>query len=152
MTDYVQVLREKQEITELLIRMFVGTDNRDWAEVESCFAPSVLFDMTSMSGGKPSKLTPGEIISQWDNGLQPLKAIHHQVGNLLIRTNTESAVAFCYGTASHYLPNKSGNNTRTFVGSYEFHLIRNNNRWLIDRFKFNLKYIEGNQDLETEDI
>ena len=44
------------------------------------------------------------------------------------------------------LPNQ---NTRTFVGSYDFHLIKNDERWQIDKFKFNLKYIDGNLKLEA---
>lgn len=56
--------------------------------------------------------------------------------------------ALCYGIASHYLPNKSNDNTRVFVGSYDFHLTRESGSWTIDKFQFNLKYIDGNPNLE----
>lgn len=59
--------------------------------------------------------------------------------------NTE---VFCYGVAWHYLQNKTDRNTRTFVGSYDFHLVNQDGEWKIDRFKFNLKFIDGNPDLE----
>lgn len=51
--------------------------------------------------------------------------------------------------ASHYLPNPSGRNTRTFVGSYDLSLERAAGRWRISAFKFNLKYIDGNRELES---
>jgi hypothetical protein len=105
--------------------------------------------MTSMVGGDPETLTPQEIVTSWDKGLKPLKAIHHQTGNYIVSINQNEADVFCYGIASHYLPNQSNQNTRTFVGSYDFHLIKNDERWQIDKFKFNLKYIDGNLNLET---
>jgi hypothetical protein len=86
----------------------------------------------------------------WGNCLKNLEAVHHQTGNLKIDVIDEKALAFCYGTASHFKKMKSGNNTRTFVGSYDFHLTRTNEEWRIDSFKFNLKYIDGNLNLEND--
>lgn len=59
------------------------------------------------------------------------------------------AEAFCYGTATHYLPNETDANTRTFVGSYDFELTRDGGRWGITKLKFNLKFVDGNLNLET---
>lgn len=142
-------LVDQSKIIETINRLFVGTDNRDWALVKRCFAPRVLFDMSSLGAGKPRDLTPDEIIAAWDAGLKPLKAIHHQAGNYLVTVNGLRAEAFCYGIASHYLPNKAGKNTRTFVGSYDFELLKDSVGWKITGFKFNLKYIDGNPDLES---
>jgi len=146
--EQLQQLMEKEQVKETVNQLFISTDNRDWPKVKSLFASTVLFDMTSMAGGEPSTLTSQEIVDGWDQGLKALKAIHHQAGNYIININQEGAEVFCYGTASHYLPNQSGQNTRTFVGSYNFHLHKEGGQWRIDRFKFNLKYIDGNRDLE----
>ena len=148
MMSELETIVDQTKIIETINRLFIGTDNRDWALVRNCFAPSVLFDMSSLGAGEPKHLTPDDIISAWDTGLKPLKAIHHQTGNYLVDVNGTKAEAFCYGIASHYLPNKSNNNTRTFVGSYEFELLKNSGGWRIATFKFNLKYIDGNPDLE----
>ena len=99
-------------------------------------------------GGQPVTLTAQQIVAAWDKGLKPLKAIHHQSGNFIVDTTQNEADVFCYGIASHYLPNKTNQNTRVFVGSYNFHLIKNGATWQIDQFKFNLKYIDGNPNLE----
>lgn len=148
MNEQLQQLIEKERVKETVNQLFISTDNRDWLKVKSLFASRVLFDMTSMTGGEPSTLSPQEIVEGWDKGLKALKAIHHQAGNYIISINRVGAEVFCYGIASHYLPNKSGLNTRTFVGSYNFHLQKEGGQWLIDRFKFNLKYMDGNPDLE----
>jgi hypothetical protein len=149
LTKAYAILLEKEKVKETVNRLFISTDNRNWGEVSSLFASEVLFDMTSMVGGDPVTLTPQEIVTSWDKGLKPLKAIHHQTGNYIVSINQNEADVFCYGIASHYLPNKSNQNTRTFVGSYDFHLIKNDEKWQIDKFKFNLKYIDGNLKLEA---
>jgi hypothetical protein len=149
MSNEFETIVDQTKIIETINRLFIGTDNRDWALVRSCFTSRVLFDMSSLGAGAPEHLTPDDIVSAWDTGLKPLKAIHHQAGNYLVEVGGTKAGAFCYGIASHYLPNKSNKNTRTFVGSYEFELLKDSGRWKISMFKFNLKYVDGNPDLES---
>lgn len=141
-------LLERENVREVVTRLFISTDNRDWDTVSRLFAAEVLFDMTSMVGGEPVKLTPQQIVASWEKGLKPLKAIHHQAGNFIVNTNQTEATVFCYGIASHYLPNKTNQNSRIFVGSYDIHLIKSGDNWQIDQFKFKLKYIDGNPNLE----
>lgn len=149
MNDAYKILLEKDAVIEVVTQLFINTDNRDWVKVKTCFADDVLFDMTSLAGGEPARMSSQAIVEAWDKGLKGLKAIHHQAGNFAVKIEKDEAEAFCYGIASHYLPNKTYQNTRTFVGSYDFHLTRKENRWRIDKFKFNLKYVEGNPNLEA---
>jgi hypothetical protein len=149
MDDTLRYLIEKDAIIGTIDRLFVSTDDRDWEAVRACFTPRVHFDMTSLAGGEPAELAPAEIVDGWEKGLAPLKAIHHQAGNYRVTLDGDRADAFCYGIAFHYLPNDSGRNTRTFVGSYDFHLEKDGGAWLIRRFKFNLKFIDGNLNLES---
>ncbi|MFO1526327.1 MAG: nuclear transport factor 2 family protein [Turneriella sp.] len=129
--------------------LFLETDNRNWPAVQAIFDDSVVFDVTSMAGGKPQNLTPSDITGAWDQGLKKLKAIHHQTGNFRVKVTGNEATVFCYGTAHHYLPTKSRRNTRTFVGSYDFRLVKKKD-WKISGFKFNLKFVDGNLNLEKE--
>ncbi|HEX8692250.1 MAG TPA: nuclear transport factor 2 family protein [Longimicrobium sp.] len=150
MDDELRRLVDEREVVRTIDRLFVGTDRRDWEAVRACFAPRVLFDMTSVAGGEPAERSPEEIAAGWEEGLRPLHAVHHQAGNHEVAVRGDEADAFCYGVAFHYLPNASGRNTRTFVGSYDFHLVRADGRWAIDRFRFDLKFIDGNPSLEAE--
>jgi hypothetical protein len=143
---------EEQKVYEKVNELFLKTDARDWPAVKAVFAGKVNFDMSSLTGDAPVELTPDEIAGAWEKGLAPLEAVHHQTGNYVIRVDGSRATAFCYGTASHYLPTKSGNNVRKFVGSYDFELARENGQWKITSFKFNFKYMDGNPDLEKEAI
>jgi hypothetical protein len=141
MTDHVALL-EKDRIIGVITRLFVTTDRRDWQAVKECFAGSVLFDMTSLAGGEPANLTPEQIVEGWEQGLRDLSAIHHQAGNYLVTLGAGEADAFCYGIALHRLPEKAGGGTRRFVGSYDFHMRKGRDSWKIDRFRFNLKFMD----------
>ncbi len=138
---------EEKEIVDTVNRLFISTDNRDWDAVKGCFTNEVNLDMTSMVGGEPSKMTSQQIVDAWNQGLQGLKAIHHQAGNYKVTLKNKAAEVFCYGIATHYLPNTSGRNSRLFVGSYNFGLHKVGKDWKIHYFKYNLKYIEGNLEL-----
>ena len=144
----LEALIERERIIETINTLFIATDARDWAAVRACLAPEVLFDMTSLSGGEPQRVSAQTIIDGWEQGLRPLRAVHHQSGNFRVRVDGTRAEAFCYGIAYHYLPRASGESTRTFVGSYDFQLEQEGGRWRIGAFRFNLKFITGNLELE----
>ncbi len=146
--DELSDLKDRNDVIAVANRLFICTDNRDWSCVRDVFAPEVLFDMTSLAGGRPEKKTPGQIASLWEQGLQPIKAIHHQAGNYQATVKGNEADLFCYGIAYHYLPNPANQNTRVFVGSYNYHMVKGEKGWKIDSFKYNLKFIDGNKDLE----
>lgn len=145
--DMDRALTENQVIVKVN-ELFLCTDRKDWQCVQNVFAPQVLFDMTSLAGGQPATLTGGQIASAWEKGLKDLAAVHHQAGNYTAAVRGSEADVFCYGIAYHYLPNPTERNTRVFVGSYDLHLVRSEAGWKIDRFKFNMKFIDGNRDLE----
>ena len=148
MQPTLATLIEKDRILDCITRLFVGTDTRDWPTVRACFADGVHFDMTSLAGGEPATLTPEQITEAWDRGLRPLEAVHPQAGNHRVDIGAGEASAFCYGIATHFRRTASGRNTRTFVGSYDFRLALRSGEWRITAFRFNLKYVEGNLDLE----
>ncbi len=125
MADPLRDLVEKDRIVTVVTALFTATDARDWARVRACLAPAVRFDMTSLAGGAPSIPSPSEIAG-------------------------DAATAACHGIAYHYRKVASGRNTRTFVGSYDFHLVRDGGAWRIDLFRFNSKFLDGNLELDRE--
>lgn len=145
----VRGLVEHNRIAGVINTLFLATDARDWVRVTGCFAPTVTFDMTSLAGGVPQQMSPEQIVSGWQAGLKPIDAIHHQVGNLAIASTGAEATASCYGIAYHYRRTSTGRNTRVFVGSYDFHLLHDE-EWRIDLFRFNLRFVDGNLELEKE--
>jgi hypothetical protein len=141
----------RQQVIETIDELFLATDRKDWAGVRAVFAPRVRFDMSSAGGGPAAERTGEEIAAVWEQGLAAIQAIHHQAGNYRVQVNGDRADAFCYGIAYHYLPKQSGRDTRVFVGSYDFELERDSGRRRITSFHYNLKFIDGNKELEKGD-
>lgn len=139
---------EHLEIVEAITTLFVATDEKDWGAVRACFADQVLFDMSSLSGSPASVVPADTIVDGWRQGLEPIEALHHQAGNFRVAVDGNEADAFCYGIAYHYRPNVSGKNTRVFVGTYDFHLVCAWGRWRIERMRFQVKFVDGNLELE----
>jgi len=144
----LQDLLDTHAIIDTINRLFIGTDNRDWAMVCDALAPRLHVDMTSLVGGQGAEMAAADLAAVWGAGLKRLEAVHHQTGNYRVAVQGDEAEAFCYGTATHYRPNKSGRNVRTFVGSYDFRVARLEGKWRITSFRFNLKYVDGNLELE----
>lgn len=150
MDETLRYLIEKDRIIDVLNRLFIATDRRDWDSVRDCLAATVLLDMTSLTGGEPVRLTGAQVAEGWETGLRAIEALHHQAGNYRVTVRETEASAFCYGIALHYRKTRSGRNTRTFVGSYDVHFRREPDAWRIDRFAFHAKYVDGNLELEKE--
>jgi hypothetical protein len=145
--DSLDYLLDRGKILDALYLLFLETDNKNWREVKSCFVPKVVFDMTSMTGGEPEELSPDEIVSRWDQGLKNIRHVHHQIGNFRVKTDNDHAQVMCNGIAMHEAEDPAGNNTRTFVGTYDIGMIRVFDSWKVEKLKFNLKFIDGNVNL-----
>lgn len=147
----LEQVRDREAVIEVVNRLFLAVDERDWPLAHRCLAEQVQFDMTSLGDPGPSLRAAEEITAAWQSGLASLEAVHHQSGNFLVRVSGDEAECTCYATAYHFRRVRSGRNTRMFVGSYEYGLSRSGGSWRITRFQFNLKFAEGNLELESEE-
>ena len=143
----MQTFSLRDEIVEVINKLFVYTDEQAWDKLlYEVFAGKVLFDMSSL-GGEKMETTAENICAIWKKGFEGIDAINHLAGNYIIEINNNIAVAFAYATATHYKASAIKGSTREFVGTYNIRLIKNENGWRIDQFKYNLKYATGNTDL-----
>jgi hypothetical protein len=129
-----------------VVELFVATDRRDWHRVRRLLADQVDVDMSSL-GGTVGRIEADALVAAWEAGLAPLEAVHHQVGNLRSTIHEDVAHVACHGVAFHYLPNATGRNTRTFVGTYDVGLMDSPRGWHIHTFRFDLSFMDGNLDL-----
>ena len=56
MQEY-QDLAARVAVEDVVVRLFVSTDERDWPALEACFTTPFTLDMTSMVGGSKAQLT-----------------------------------------------------------------------------------------------
>jgi hypothetical protein len=151
MDDRLEQLLARDQIIAVLTDLFVHTDTRNWDGVAGCLTERVFLDMTSLTGGEPFTLPAAEITDAWERAFRPLSAVHHQVGNFRVDLGDGEATASCYGIAYHHRQARAGHSTRTFVGSYDFHLRREDSGWKVDSFRFNCKFIDGRLDPDEDE-
>lgn len=146
----LEKLGTRLEVEDVVVRLFVATDERDWPTLEGCLADPFMLDMTSLVGGAPAALKPGEVSAAWAEGFKAIDHVHHQAGQFQTTVTGETATVTCHGVAFHHRAGISaGVKTRLFVGTYVFDLARSNGRWRVTRMVFKLKFLEGNLALET---
>ncbi len=137
----------KEEIIEVVNKLFVYTDYKEWDKLQQeVFADVVDFDMSSL-GGDVAKKTSRQICEEWDKGFEGLDAVNHLAGNYIVEIKNDEAIVFAYATATHYKESAVNGKTREFVGSYKLHLVKTDDLWKINSFKYNLKYANGNLEL-----
>ena len=145
----LQGIAARMAVEDVVVRLFVATDERDWPTLEACFTTPFTLDMTSMVGGSPTQITPREVATAWAAGFKPLDHVHHQIGNLQTTVEGPAARVRCYGVAFHHRSAVSqAAKTRIFVGTYEMKLRLENSRWQVAELKYLLKFVDGNLDLE----
>jgi hypothetical protein len=139
----------REQIVEVVNKLFVYTDEQNWDKLRSeVFDDAVLVDMVSVGAEKAEIMTAQEICDMWKEGFKGLDAIHHQSGDYLITIEGNNAVVTAYAIASHYKKAAMQGNVRQFIGSYDLKLIKKENGWRLNQFKYNLKYMDGNLELK----
>jgi hypothetical protein len=140
---------KREQIIEIVNKLFVYTDNRRWqALLDEVFIDSVLVDMASLGGGEPATLPAKQVCENWSKGFEGIDAVHHQAGTYLVTlTGDTAAIVHAYAIASHYKKSAIQGNTREFVGSYDLGLtLLPKKGWRIHAFHYYLKYCSGNVD------
>jgi hypothetical protein len=148
----MEVKSKRDAVVELVNKLFIYTDTRQWNKLlKDVFKEKVLFDMSSLGSGPAKELNASEICEMWKKGFEGIDHIHHQSGNFIVEFNGETeaveAKILCYAIASHYKESAKKGKVREYVGTYELHASFTDLGWRLDTFKYNLKYITGNAEL-----
>ena len=145
MTEFSQ----REQIVETVNKLFVYTDSQQWEGLQrEVFAVLVNLDMSSL-GGPVDEFTSGAICDMWKEGFKDLDAINHLGGNYIVNIHGNgTANVLAYATATHYKQSAKKGTTREFVGTYDLGLANTEGGWRIESFTYNLKYMQGNLELE----
>jgi len=147
----VMELKSKHDsVIELVNKLFVYTDLQHWDKIlNEVFMEEVTFDMSAAGGGPKKTWKAGDICTMWKQGLAGVDQIHHQSGNFIVNfRGDDEANIFCYAIATHYKDSAVNGKIREFVGSYDLIASFTDIGWRLSAFKYNLKYIHGNKDLQ----
>jgi len=107
MSSEIMSASDRLDIIDVINRLFIATDARDWETVRHCFTDPVTIDMSSVGAGAAREMKPAEIAGMWETGLSRLKGIHHQAGNYVVTMEGNGATVFCYGIALTTCPTRA---------------------------------------------
>lgn len=127
----------------------IGTlaDQCDWNRLAQMFADAVLLDYTSMVGGKPETLSPQEIMVRWKSILPGFDMTQHKITDHKVELHHNQADVYSKVMALHYIAGSLGGEIWIVQGEYYHHLIQTKDGWKVNKMKFIVGEIRGNNDL-----
>ncbi|MFN3231121.1 MAG: nuclear transport factor 2 family protein [Alphaproteobacteria bacterium] len=147
MADTLQVLKDKAEIQETILKYATGLDSRDFALYRSIFADEVDIDFSSYSGQPASRMTGDEWGQMVQRMLPGFDATQHVLTNFVIEVDGDEATANVYVQAEHFIANSEGDNSHTLGGYYIHKLKRHGDAWKIHATTLNVTWNRGNRDV-----
>ena len=137
---------DEARVVGVISAVAIYADNRDFKPLERFFAPQTTIDYTSLWGGAPQNFAPEALMNIWGNLLPGFDATRHELSDIRVQTNTDTATATANVRATHWL----GDRTWTVAGSYDYALIRSQTGWQVSRMVFRLTEETGNRSLVEE--
>jgi ketosteroid isomerase-like protein len=132
-------------ILELIGRLALLLDARDWNALEDVFTDTVYSDRTSLLGGEPVTLSAAEFVDGWRQTLQKMDAVHHLITCHVIELDGDEATCAANMMGTHLLANATGGPMWTVGGRHDYGLKRTPDGWRIARHKFTIQWASGNQ-------
>lgn len=137
-------------ITNTVSRFFAGVDHCNWNSVQALMTDTFRVDYSSYGGGPAADVTPEQLTTAWAGRLPYYDHVHHQIGNLIVEQDRETANVQCHGMATHFIADHPGGDLQFIVGTYDLTLSRESGTWRLSSMRFNFKYASGNADLSAE--
>ncbi len=108
------------------------------------FAPQVTVDYTSLFGGEAAPVDRADLVKQWAAFLPGFDATYHDLSNLKVNLDGDSATATVDITASHWLGDEG---FWAVSGNYEFTLQKSSDDWVITSVTLNSQSESGSRDI-----
>jgi hypothetical protein len=140
-------LEDRLAIIELISRLSLAIDAKDWAAMGQLFTDTVYHDRTSLTGGEPYTAPVAQFVEGWRQTLEPMDAVHHQITNHLIGFDGDEATCTANMQGTHVLANASGGPIWTVGGRHLYQLKRSPSGWRIAGITFTLQWATGNMNV-----
>ena len=142
-------LEDRLAILELIGRLALLLDARDWDALEGLFTNPVYSDRTSLWGGEPETQSPAEFVGGWRYALANLDAVHHLITGHVISLDGDQATCAANMQGTHVFANASGGPMWTVGGRHDYQLRRTPGGWRIAGLTFTLQWATGNMNVLT---
>ena len=138
---------DRLAILDLIARLALLVDARDWNALEGLFTDPVYSDRTSLFGGEPQTNTPAELVGGLQYVLGKLDTTHHLITCQVIDLNGDEATSAANMQGTHVLANASGGSQWVVAGRHDYQLKRSTDGWRIAGMTFTLQWATGNMNV-----
>lgn len=142
----LQMLLDRAEINDVVIRYALGMDLQDWELFRSCLTDEVEADYSEATG-QPAAMMRVQDFVAFVRGILSTNGLRTQTLSTNHATTVEGDSATCnsYYIAQHYLPNADGSGRVFNVhGWYTDTLVRTAQGWKICKVKVTVRWATGN--------
>jgi SnoaL-like domain len=124
----VQLLLDRAEIGDVIMRYAAAVDRRDWDLLEACFVP----DVKVVGWGKREFADRQELVD-FIKGVAHFHTTMHMMGNQFVEVDADRASLESYAMLTHHAVAADGAATRLnrSGGAYKEKLERRDGRWII---------------------
>jgi hypothetical protein len=140
---------DRLAILELIARLGLLVDARDWDALEGLFTNPVYSDRTSLFGGEPQTVSPSELIGGLRGALGNLDATHHLIACQVISLDGDQATSTANMQGTHVFANHSGGPVWIAAGRHDYQLKRTADGWRIAGLTFTIQWASGNEHILT---
>jgi len=143
----VQLLLDREDISQVLYRYATAIDTRDWDLLATCFTDDLEADFRSFGGREVVK---GK--AQWleviKGTIQGLDATQHLTANHVHAVDGASATLVAYLQALHRLDTARSDPEYTVGGYYTCDMLRGDDgQWRMCRYALVVTWHRGNRDI-----
>jgi 3-phenylpropionate/cinnamic acid dioxygenase small subunit len=142
-TDRVQQLEDRLDITDVLARYCDALDQRQWDLLTTVFAPDASADYGSV--GTPTGVEA--ITSAIRSTIGDLDATQHLIGNVQVHVQGDTATAQCYLISQHVRTGQPGGEEYLLGGRYVDELARTPDGWRITSRRLHRMWASGNREV-----
>lgn len=147
MTDDLQYLKDRADVTDVVLRFATSVDTLNFDLFRSLYADDVDMDVSSFSGLPAERVSMDDWTDQIRGFLPGFDATQHVLSNFVVDVAGEDASVVVYMKAEHFVANDQGDNSHAIGGFYTFGLSRSSGDWKIVAMKLTVTWSRGNRDV-----
>lgn len=131
----LQLLCDRMEIMDTLIRYATSVDTRDWDLFLTCYTDEMIADMVSVGFDEPLTIQAKDFLQIIRQAVHPYDSTQHLLSNFVIHADKDGATCVCCLQATHFREDDTGAHALVIGGYYSNHLIRTPAGWRIDKYR-----------------
>lgn len=150
MTASTGPLADRAAVIDLVNRVALMADRRDWSAVRACFDDRVHIDYTSLTGGAAAEQDADALVVAWAGLLPGFDATQHVIANHQVTLLGDEAECLSQFRAQHRIGSGVGVRVWELDGGYEHGLVRRPGGWRIRRLVMRWTFERGDRALAAE--